>query len=195
MLNGFKKWWKKQQEFSDRIGEKIENNKIVANLERKQQEAEAELMGITNGYLETYLNGATEKEKEDAKKALIYNPSGFPHYRIDYVGGHPKNIKGCGSVWLTLIPQGILSSINDDLIPYSEIKTIEFKTEEEVSRDVTLTRMIAFGVYALALKKEKRKVTDYLILGCEKNGIKYSIAFAGDNTTQLYTDLFERIAG
>lgn len=57
--------------------------------------------------------------------------------------------------------------------------------------DVTLTRMIAFGVYALALKKKRKTVTNYLVVNCEKAGMKYSMVFAGEESTKLYSEIFQ----
>ena len=93
-----------------------------------------------------------------------------------------------------LIQQGIILKDIEDIISYEEIKNIQFKTESEVQSDVTLTRMVAFGVYALAMKKKKKVVTNYLILNCEHGGMKYSMAFAGDDVSMLYKELFKKVA-
>lgn len=184
MLNGFKKWWKRQQEISDgfakRADERIERTKVKARERAKEP-------------LQKFLS-AEGSEKEKAKQLLLANTWAYPSHMVDYVGGHYKEPNGKRDIYIMLIPQGLIMENVEDLIPYSEIKNISLKTEEEISSNVTLTRLIAFGVYAFALKKEKRKVKNYLILDCEKNGIKYSIAFASDSVNSLYKDLFEKVA-
>lgn len=185
MLNGFKKWWNKQQEISDGFLKRAEERNNKAEIKAREK---------AEKYLQKFLT-AEGTEKAQAKQVLMAHMLAYPTHKIDYVGGHYKVPTGQNNVWAMLIPQGIIMENVEDLIPYGEIKGISFKSQEEVQRDVTLTRLIAFGVYAFALKKEKRKVKDYLILDCEKEGIKYSIAFAGDGVNNLYKDLFEKIAG
>lgn len=118
----------------------------------------------------------------------------YPQIKVDYVGGHFEQPEGKEGVEIILIPEGMLLYNFNDIIPYTEIKEIQFKTESEVQRDVTLTRMIAFGVYALAMKKKKKVVTNYLILNCEHGGIKYSMVFAGAGVNMLYKEVFKKVA-
>lgn len=180
MLNKFKTWFsegnKKSMEKIQKMNEKNDNK--------------------VNEYIETFLN-STGITKGTAKGKLFGTnkiSKTYPHIKVDYVGGHFEQPEGKEDVEIILIPEGILLYNFNDIIPYSEIKDIQFKTESEVQSDVTLTRMVAFGVYALAMKKKKKVVTNYLILSCEHAGMKYSMVFAGDNVTTLYTNIFKKLS-
>lgn len=168
--------------------------KLGNYVERKKNEAQAELNALSEDYLNKYLNG-TPEEKDKGRVNLLYVGGSYPRFKADYVGGHPTNPEGKQNCHITVIPQGLIVEAVDSLITKEEIKGVEIKSEEEVSKDVTLTRMVAFGIYALALKKEKRTVKNYLILKCVKNGFEYSMAFAGDDVNSLYKELFKVIAG
>ena len=180
MFNKFKTWFaegnKKSMEKIQNIQEK-NNNKV-------------------DRYIEEFLN-STGIAKGSAKGKLI-GTNGvsrtYPQYKVDYIGGHYEAPEGKDDIEVIVLPQGLFLSNFMDLVPYEEIKDVQFKTEAEVQSDVTLTRMIAFGVYALAMKKKKRVVTNYLILSCEKNGMKYSMAFGGENVGSLYRELFKKVA-
>lgn len=153
----------------------------------------------TDKAIERYLNAETAMEMMKAKMQIISNLSvhkTYPLFKVDYIGGHYEAPEGKEGIKVGIIPQGILiDGINiRGLIPYSEIKDVQFKTDAEVQSDVTLTRMIAFGVYALAMKKKKKVVTNYLILTLEQNGMKYSMAFSGDNVSSLYREVFKKVA-
>lgn len=67
------------------------------------------------------------------------------------------------------------------------IKDVQFKTEEEVSKDVTLTRLLAVGVFALALKK--RRVTNryYVVITTNEDGFDNNIVLQVEDTAGLGT--------
>lgn len=49
-------------------------------------------------------------------------------------------------------------------IPLKDIIDVSTKMEDEVSRDVTLTRLLIFNVFAFGLKKEKHHLQKFLII-------------------------------
>lgn len=181
MFNKFKTWFtegnKKSMEKIQNIHEK-NNNKV-------------------DRYIEEFLN-STGLAKGTAKGKLFGTnrvSRTYPQVKVDYIGGHYECPEGKEDIEVIVLPQGLLLYHFNETIPYSEIEDVQFKTEAEIQSDVTLTRMIAFGVYALAMKKKKKVVTNYLILKLEKNGMKYSMAFGGDNISYLYKTLFKVMAG
>lgn len=124
-------------------------------MERKKNEANAELSRQSEEFLNKYLNG-TEEEREEGRINLLCFGGSYPLVKVDYIGGHPSNPENKNGCPVVAIPQGLLVEAIDPLITKEEIKGVELKTEEEVSKDVTLTRMVAFGIYALALKEGKK---------------------------------------
>ena len=184
MFDKFKEMIKKQNEKSMGYMEKAQekNNATIDNVRAKADRFINTLL-TTEGY-----------EKAKAKASLMPLTLAYPVYKVDYVGGHPSQPQGKEDIKVMVIPQGLVLSNVDDVILFEEIKNISFKSETEIQKDVTLTRMIAFGVYALALKKKKKVVSNFLILECEKGELVYSIAFGGDNpkVSSLYSEVFKR---
>lgn len=166
----------------------------MKNSNRGTQKGEDKRKAFTEENLNKYLN-STGMAKTKAKGKLLYGYCLYPKFKFDYVGGHPSHPQKWDNCSITILPQGLIMSATDDLIEKSEIKSVDIKTEEEISRDVTLTRLLAFGIYAFALKKEKRSTTKYVVLNCEKNGFKYSMAFAGNGVNSFYKELYNLMAG
>lgn len=186
MFNKFKELIKKQ------------NEKSMGYLEKGQQKNNATIDKVrvkADGFINILLT-AEGYEKAKAKANLMPLTLAYPVYKVDYVGGHPTQPQGKEDIKAMVIPQGIVLNNIDDVILFEEIKKVSFKSESEIQKDVTLTRMIAFGLYALALQKKRKVVTNYLILECEKGGLTYSIAFGGDNSkvSSMYSEVFKRKA-
>ena len=145
--------------------------------------------------LNVYLNpNSSEKEKTQAKGVLMLSTAVYNSHTVDYLGGHYDEVKGKEDVNIMLLPEGLLTSFisTAEYIPYNNIKTVELKTQEQIEKNVTLTRAIAFGWYALALQKKKKVVTQYLIVNCEVSGMEYSMVFGGEEASRLYSDLFNK---
>jgi len=49
-------------------------------------------------------------------------------------------------------------------IPMSKVLYYDLKTETEIREQVTLGRLIAFGVFALGMKKQKKDIVKYVVL-------------------------------
>jgi len=59
----------------------------------------------------------------------------------------------------------------------SQLIKYESKTETEIRRDVTLTRLIALGIFAFGIKKKTETNTQYLILTYIDNGVEVTCVF------------------
>lgn len=185
MFEKFKNWWRRQEEISNGFRERG-NAKIQARKDKMRK--------MADGYINTMLTEEGNK-KEMARSCLLRCTLAYPSYKVNYVGGHYKEPNGKEDVRVMIIPQGIILSNLKDMVPMEEIKNVSFKTESEIQKDVTLTRMVAFGAYALAMKKQNKIVTNYLIVQCEKNGMEYSMVFADKDTPSLYSNMFQKMAG
>lgn len=49
-------------------------------------------------------------------------------------------------------------------LPYDDIQGVSFKSEEEISKDVTLGRLLLFGVFAFGLKKKTVHKHHYIVM-------------------------------
>lgn len=68
-------------------------------------------------------------------------------------------------------------------IPISQIKNIQIKNEEEIQKDVTLTRLLALGIFAFALPKKTSINNQYLFLQYEEKGVNINCLFKSTNNT------------
>lgn len=92
---------------------------------------------------------------------------------VEYVGGcikYDKNFKGQLMVYNDKIE--LLNSILDKyIINVEDIKSVEFKTYEQISKDVTLTRLLLVGIFAFGLKKKRVDTSNYAVIETEKDKI------------------------
>lgn len=182
MLNRLKKWIKKQND--------ITNERMNKHFEKQNNKTEVRLQEMLS---------STGFKRANAKGKFIGTNNAtntYPSHNVDYVGGYYPQPDGKLDVQAILIPQGILLShlLHDDIIPYSEIESVNYKTWEQVSKDVTLTRLFTCGVYAFALKKERKTINKCVVLNCKHDGMRYAVVFAGAGASTLYSNLFSIIS-
>ena len=173
---------------------KIQNNKTKEKMEShsRKQDSRAEKK------LKTMLESTGFKRANAKGKFLGVNnvSKTYPVHVVDYIGGYYPHPEGKLDIKAILIPQGVLMShlLDCDIIPYSEIESVTYKTWEQVSKDVTLTRLVAFGMYAFAMKKQRKSINKCVVLNCSHKGTKYSVVFSGEGASTLYTNLFNIVA-
>lgn len=109
-----------------------------------------------------YCGGIPQLPKADVLNVFVY-----PNY-IE-VGGLFKKIK----------------------IPMESISNVSIKTDEQISKDVTLTRLLAVGVLAFGLKKKNKHTVNYLIIEYVDSSINCTAVFSGDKVPQLNSDIFK----
>lgn len=176
MIKTLKKIRHKMIELGERSMQKGQD---IKNMGRKK----------ADGFIEQYLT-SEGKEQLTAKKCLMQLSIAYNIYTADYLGGSPKVPKAEEGLKMMIIPQGIMFSNQLDLLTFDEIKKISFQTRQQIEKDVTLTRMLAFGVYSLAMKKKRKVIHNYLVLDCEKGGMPYKMVFAGGDIQSIYQEVF-----
>lgn len=80
---------------------------------------------------------------------------------------------------------GIGLNINYQAINTKTIEKCEFKTEQQISKDITLTRLIGLGVFAFAFKKERKTTNTYMVLDYKVNNILVSCMFSAKDGQKL----------
>lgn len=143
-------------------------------------------------YIEEYLT-SEGKQRAKAKACLMQMTLAYGNYKVDYIGGSPYCPHQQEDLELIIIPQGVVFKNGLDFLPFEDIKRVNFKTHQQIEKDLTLTRMIAFGVYSLAMKKKRKVISKYLILDCESGGMPYTMAFAGGGIEGMYQEIFIRM--
>ncbi|WP_368247372.1 hypothetical protein [Clostridium perfringens] len=169
---------------------KIRNNMAKAGEKamEKANDLNEKAINKANGYIETYLNSeGTEKVK--AKACLMQMTGAYPSFKVDYLGGSPVLPDPKEGIRVQAIPQGLVfSDYLLDFIPFEAIDGVQFKTEQQIEKDVTIPRMVAFGIYSLALKKKRTHTYKYLVISC-KGVYPYKIVLAGDHASYLYQEI------
>ena len=99
--------------------------------------------------------------------------------KAEYMGGHPhmrKQVEGQLSVGSNAVvfSYGLLGKLR---IPFEDIQSMSALTEEQISRNVTLTRFLLIGWFALAAKKKRVDKTPYLTIACTVDGVETSVIF------------------
>ncbi|WP_462385404.1 SHOCT domain-containing protein [Intestinibacillus massiliensis] len=110
---------------------------------------------------------------------------------IDYCGGIPSIPNPC-SVEISPGLDGIeilVTTFESVMIPLSNVKNVYMKSEEQISKDVTLTRVLLLGVFALGAKKKTKEVTNCLVIEYAEGPITCSAIFAGKKVPQVYSDV------
>lgn len=127
-------------------------------------------------------------KKEDEREGNIVKERGS--FKTKYIGGF-SDLAGEKFIDIAIKEDSIViefkhrEHIPNRIIPMNLIKNIEIKTESQISRDVTLGRMLVFGVFALGMKKESTVVTNYLVITVDNNGEDRSIIFYSTMPEQI----------
>lgn len=77
-------------------------------------------------------------------------------------------------------------------IPKEDLLSVQEKTEEQISKDVTLTRLLAFGIFAFGMKKKKKSTTKYLILSYTDSRQEITAVFK-DHSQSVFRKLFNAV--
>jgi hypothetical protein len=86
---------------------------------------------------------------------------------IKYVGGHPARSKST-TCTVTVDDHGVRARIIREFlnIPWSDVKGLKVDGPEDVHKRVTMTRLVATGLFAFALKKPEKLA--YLVVETEQ---------------------------
>lgn len=113
--------------------------------------------------------------------------------QCQYMGGHPSISRAC---------KGILTVNNDKIIfkggmlskfeiPIQDIISTSMQTQEQISRNVTLTRLLFMGVFAFGMKKKTVDKTKYLVVSYEENTLQNSIVFESNYIDSLSSSIMK----
>lgn len=80
-----------------------------------------------------------------------------------------------------------------DEIPISNLKRYEVKTQTEISKDVTLGRLLALGVFAFVVKKNTKVEDKYLLIEYAQNDVDILCVFRQINEFTKVSDLISTL--
>ncbi len=107
---------------------------------------------------------------------------------VEYLGGSPR-ITEMSSGYIKPRENVLAFTCQDGgksvYTKWNAIKSVEVKTHEQITNDVTLGRVLALGVFALAAKKQNVHTKQYLVIHCEEEGVNYDMLFTGEGIGTL----------
>jgi hypothetical protein len=110
---------------------------------------------------------------------------------LNYCGGIPEMPKA-DIVEIVVFPDSIkiIRGFRKGIVIHFEnIRNVSLKTDEQISKDVTLTRLLALGVFAFVAKKKRKNVTNYLLIDYVSGGIDCTAVFTGDTLPKISSQL------
>ena len=63
------------------------------------------------------------------------------------------------------------------IIPTKDIIRAEFKNDTQISKDVTMVRLLALGIFAFGAKKKTKEEHNYLVVKYNSDGIENAVMF------------------
>lgn len=110
---------------------------------------------------------------------------------VNYCGGIPEMPKA-GMVNIVVLSDRIeiVRGFQKNLkIYFQDIKNVSLKTEEQISKDVTLTRLLTLGIFAFGAKKKRKSTSNYLLIEYISSGIECTAIFIGDSIPKISSSL------
>lgn len=95
---------------------------------------------------------------------------------VTYLGGHPF-LPNSGAAIISVRENGIVIVAGRKAAgnTFSGIKAVDFLSQDQVSRDITLTRLLTLGVFAFGLKKKRVDHKEFIRISFEVKGIENTI--------------------
>ncbi|NFT08164.1 hypothetical protein FDF26_14050 [Clostridium botulinum] len=122
------------------------------------------------------------------------------HINVNYIGGI-KTVSAKNSMLIGLFKEAIsfkyYSEENPKIygeifIHFKDIESIEVKTENYIKEQINLGKMLAFGIFSLAMEKNKRLISDeYIVIKVKNNKDCENIILTSNNIQKDINTLLE----
>ena len=114
-------------------------------------------------------------------------------FTFEYLGGIP-DFKKTGKVKVSFDKEEITVKLGSQKvqIPYAQVTGVSLKTGEQISKDVTLTRLLLIGVFAFVAKKKRKETTYGLVIDYDYYGVTTSAIFSGDEVNKAHGELMKK---
>lgn len=110
---------------------------------------------------------------------------------VNYCGGIPEMPK-VGMVNIVVLGDRIeiVRGFQKNLkIYFQDIRSASLKTEDQISKDVTLTRLLTLGIFAFGAKKKRKSTSNYLLIDYNSGGIDCTAVFTGDSIPKVSSNI------
>ena len=131
-----------------------------------------------------------QAEKIKEKKERMETENIIYETELKHITGHPYLSQG-DIILLQICNNNIVRFYKKNTnaggeIPINQITRYELKTESEIQKDVTLTRLLALGIFAFGAKKKTEINNTYFILSYVQNNVPIDCIFKNTvNNQQL----------
>ena len=138
-----------------------------------------------------FVNVLIAEDKKEQEQKILKDTKVVDNVYAIHIGGHPHikqnfnmhiQITNKDFLYLDTFIPGTVKKIK---IPYSDIVECRCQNQENITKDVTVARLLTLGVFAFVFKKEKNKPIGYLILSYMLEGVKIDCVFKANNIQQL----------
>ncbi|MEA5023918.1 hypothetical protein SDC9_15166 [bioreactor metagenome] len=121
-----------------------------------------------------------QKQVENYQKELL-SRNIISEHQLIHLGGHPY-LQVNDKVTLQIKTNNTIhfqkeNTNTGEEIPISNLTRYDVKTESQIQSDVTLTRLLALGIFAFGAKKKTKIEDQYLILSYVQNDIDIDCIF------------------
>lgn len=111
-------------------------------------------------------------------------------FNVTYLGGlsgliAPKNM----SFKLELNKITIADLSTYKTIYFENLISFDIKSETSIQSDVTMTRLLALGVFAFAFKKKSTKIENYFVIKFKENGEERAVVLKNSTLEDMYKNL------
>lgn len=124
-------------------------------------------------------NAKAKKEQNDAIIKKMKAGKVLFSASVKYSGGHREVSKACDGI-LVINPLGVFFRPGITQVIHMPIESIvraEHVDDTQISKDVTLTRLLLVGIFAFGLKKTKKDEHHFAVITYIENGIENKIIF------------------
>lgn len=138
------------------------------------------ILGIISIILILYYNSNSNKREMTKKKTNIFSKLGYNYIEtinVYYKGGL-KNISSNTPTSVNLLQEGIgvISETQIEIIPFSNIIDMSLQNNQYIQSQISLGKLIVFGVLALGMKQSSNSINDeYIVLKIHDEDGEYNI--------------------
>lgn len=138
-------------------------------------------------------NARAKKESNDALVKKMKDGKVLFNGIVKYAGGHKDIPKACdGNLVITehglFFRPGLTQVMH---IPITDITKVEHLDDTQISKDVTLTRLLLVGIFAFGLKKKRKEEHHFVVINHIDLGMENKLIFEHKKAPQCVAAIMQ----
>jgi len=117
-------------------------------------------------------------------------------FRVDYLGGIPK-LRRAGEAKVRVTSTGITvrkNVLRKAKILHGDIIDVAIKTDEQLSKDITLSRLVALGDSASGNRNSVSQISKVLTISFNYKGIGSTALLSGSDVPRIHSAVLRKLA-